>query len=126
MISEACFSVDSRSPRTLNRAAGATLSLDIFLDHASVLKRKVYLAAVISSTMACVAARGAEAARIGRPTTKKSAPARIASAGGAGRGLGSALPAGGFFFGRPPGGANREKGPPAFGGGSGPFHADNT
>ena len=49
----------------------------------SIQKRRFvsYLAAVISSTMACVAARGSDAAVIGRPTTRKSAPARMASAG---------------------------------------------
>lgn len=41
----------------------------------------VYFAAAISSTIACAAARGSVAARIGRPTTRKSAPARIASDG---------------------------------------------
>src|SRR2546429_8739300 len=42
-----------------------------------------YLAAAISSTIDCAATRGSAEARIGRPTTTKSAPARMASRGGA-------------------------------------------
>src|SRR5262245_19310898 len=44
---------------------------------------RFYFAEAISSTMDCVAARGSVAARIGRPTTRKSAPARIACLGDA-------------------------------------------
>ncbi len=42
-----------------------------------------YLAAAISSTIDCAATRGSAEARIGRPTTTKSAPARMASRGDA-------------------------------------------
>src|ERR1700730_17064454 len=52
-----------------------------------------YLAALISSTMAWVAARGSGAARMGRPTTRKSAPARMASPGVAVRAWSSFVPA---------------------------------
>jgi len=41
----------------------------------------LYLAAAISSTMSWAAARGSSAARIGLPTTRKSAPALMASVG---------------------------------------------
>ncbi len=42
---------------------------------------RYYFAAAISSTIDCAAARGSGAARMGLPTTMKSAPARIASVG---------------------------------------------
>src|SRR5271169_2439446 len=62
-----------------------------------------YLAAPISSTMACAAARGSAAAMIGLPTTRKSAPARIASAGVALRDWSSDLDSTAESFGRTPG-----------------------
>src|ERR1700730_14177042 len=62
-----------------------------------------YFAAAISSTMACAAARGSAAARIGRPTTRKSAPARIASVGVAVRAWSSLFGTGALSVGPKPG-----------------------
>src|SRR5258708_9137692 len=62
-----------------------------------------YFAAAISSTIACAAARGSGAARMGLPTTRKSAPARIASVGVAFRAWSSELDSPGASFWRTPG-----------------------
>src|SRR5260370_6370504 len=72
-----------------------------------------YFAAAISSTIACAAARGSAAARMGLPTTRKSAPARIASVGVAFRAWSSELDSTGESFERTPGVTITKSGPPA-------------
>src|SRR6266566_9227613 len=62
-----------------------------------------YFAAAISSTIDCAAARGSGAARVGLPTTRKSAPARIASVGVAFRAWSSDLDSTVELFERTPG-----------------------
>src|SRR5437667_5400128 len=79
-----------------------------------------YSAAASSSRMACVAARGSPAARIGRPTTMKSAPARTAWDGGAVRAWSSTVldlgpfAGPGFRAGRTPGVTIRKSRPQTF------------
>src|SRR5712664_1387298 len=72
-----------------------------------------YFAAVISSTMDCAAARGSAAARMGLPTTRKSAPARIASVGVAFRAWSSEFDSTGESFERTPGVTIRKSRPQA-------------
>src|ERR1700722_15725167 len=82
-----------------------------------------YFAEAISSTMDWVAARGSAAAVMGRPTTRKSAPALMASVGVAGRVWSSdfegelpdfvAAPDSGFAAGRTPGVTIRKSRPQA-------------
>src|SRR5207245_7671029 len=74
---------------------------------------EVYSAAAISSTMACVAARGSAAARMGLPTTRKSAPARIASVGVAFLAWSSDFGSTAESFGRTPGVTIRKSRPQA-------------
>src|SRR5580704_6342032 len=87
------------------------------------LGRRSYFAAAISSTMDWAAARGSGAAVMGRPTTRKSAPALMASVGVAVRAWSSdfegelpdfvAAPDSGFAAGRTPGVTIRKSRPQA-------------
>ena len=78
-----------RKPKPVHKSRNVSNSIRVILESLSERLRKsdgglaalCYFAAPISSTIACAAARGSGAARIGLPTTRKSAPARIASVG---------------------------------------------
>src|SRR5208337_317902 len=77
------FITGSGSPQTKYALAvslngGHSISGD---SNGSCSQRLFYLELAISSTISWAAARGSGAARMGRPTTMKSAPARIASRG---------------------------------------------